>query len=150
MANLRTMTTIAQKSTENANSPFCNHFSIIASHLNNYPGIKFRVQELGRIKLKIRRQVLASPTQLLTRLFHVLDRIRTMVKCTKTKYALENDIFKVFSLFLAMCYFLFLRSCLLLPYGCLRSAEEVGGGKLCCFRVLSSFKDYVSSYCFIQ
>ena len=39
MANLRTMTTTAQKSTENANSPFCNHFSIIASRLNNYPGI---------------------------------------------------------------------------------------------------------------
>ena len=74
-------------------SGFCNHFSILPSHYTS-KGV-LSILELNwnqrfrekKEKLKICGQVLTSSTQEQNRLFHVAERTRTGVKCTKMKNA---------------------------------------------------------------
>ena len=69
-------------------------------------------------ELKICRQVLTSSTQLQSRSFHVMERTRTCVKCTKTKIARAKSGKLLF--FIVKCA-KFWRSCRHRNCGCLSS-----------------------------
>ena len=83
--SLNRTSTTGRKSSENITLCFCNHSSIIPSHMLAkcvLPGIKLE-QALQRQENKIEHHMLTSSTQLRNRSFHFAERTRASVKCPK-------------------------------------------------------------------
>ena len=126
IGRLKTTSTTARSSTENVTSPLCNHFSIIPSHYtckmcSKYPGIKL-VSALQRkeIKLQICRQVLTSSTQRQNSSFHVVERMRTDMKCT---IEMNNARAKATKLLFVICQICKFMTFLLPSSSCLGYSE---------------------------
>ena len=87
--------TTAGTSSENVNSRFCNHFSIIPSHHACKMCSYYSILESNwnqrlwdnKTKLNICHHMLTSSTQLQNRSFHVVERTRTSATCLKSENA---------------------------------------------------------------